>query len=262
MFAMVLGGFLALQGCGLTAYNQDDGNAGGQLLPLVEIGSYEVRLFSIRSETDNDGDGLVDNHLPTALAAVNALLPEEGFDLESFNERITEGIELSRIYLDARRQGTLIDIDIAVAFSEEPGEEDASYAKALPSARLSGNFVEGNSFVAGPDDLELHVIGALDQPPVPIQLQGAMLEGSIDELGVRGIITARIPVESLMEDVVEPLLPAEGWDLDGDGTLESYDEVRDFVWELAPQIADVTLPDGSTAISVMLDLDALPRSEP
>jgi hypothetical protein len=211
---------------------------------------YRMEVLQILEDPDPDGDGVVDNHLPSALSGVAAALPEQGLDLEQLNLRMAETIALrTPLFVEAAVSGDELVLTVA------NGQFDASGAAGMPP--LIGVLDPTGAFWAGPGDVVVEVAVHEAFAPVPFELLETFTEGSIDQLEIVGTISTLIPVESIIANVIEPTVPAEGWDLDWDGEPESRSEVMALVEELAPLAADTELADGSPAISAVLTFAAL-----
>jgi hypothetical protein len=80
----------------------------------------------------------------------------------------------------------------------------------------------------------------------------------MDGLSQEGVIRGVIPVDQLVNDVAEPLIPEEGVAI---GSLwMTKDEVMDLIADLAPLIGDVDLGDAGMGVSAALNYTATPES--
>jgi hypothetical protein len=227
-------------------------------------GRFAFSHLSLPDDDDVDGNGEVDNHLPDVLRLVDAAVPERDLDPASFDALLQDNIaNHSTILMDAATVG--LELWIAFLWASREGgdlvpDKDAYNEEGHPTETVVGRFLGPQAFVAGPSTLRLDVVGALDLEPLPITLSGAMVTGDLDEGGVAGTVQAVLPVEATMNDFVLPLLPAEGYDIDGDGVPESVEELTALLAELAPSLGDVALPYGETGVSVTLLFEAVPAT--
>jgi hypothetical protein len=114
-----------------------------------------------------------------------------------------------------------------------------------------------DGFSAGPGDLALDFVVAEGVAPVPLELVDTQADGTYGDT-LAGTFQTVIPLDTVIEQIVAPAIPVEGYDLGGDGVPESPEVVLDFVWSLAPTIGDVTLSDGTPAITARLSFTGAP----
>lgn len=244
-------------GCTLSAFglHHGDGDAatadppGG---PTTEV-LFRMAGLEVLADVDTDGDGVVDNHLPDALAAIDLVLPEQGFAVDPFNARLAETIDSrTPVFVDAVWSGAALELTVATGAFDEAG-------RAAPSPSgggiLGGSLEPSGHFRAGPGDLAIEVSIRDGDEPVPFGLLETDADGTIDTVGIVGTLHTLVSVQAVIDDVIAPSVPDEGWDLDRDGVLEPKSEVMDLVDQLAPLAADTTLADGSPAITAVLAFD-------
>ncbi|MEQ1503068.1 MAG: hypothetical protein ABMB14_12600, partial [Myxococcota bacterium] len=216
---------------------------------------FRLTSLEVVSDADTDGDGQEDNHLPDALGALDLTLPAQGFALEPFNERLQANIDTTTpVFVDAHAAGDLA-LEVMNATVEPDGTLRVDEAYAV---ELRGGFDDAGTFAVGPGDIWIEIVVREGSPSVPVGLLEAILTGSVDA----SILTARvhtlISIDEVIEDVIEPSIPPEGWDLDRDGLPESKADVMALVGDLAPLLADRILSDGAPAISAVLALEGEP----
>lgn len=247
---------LALPGCGLSALNNDEPRGPGANNDEAAVGfsaRYRVSSLAILAELDTDGDGEVDNHLPEGLELLDFAVPDSGFGLDAFNQRLREHVtELRPVYFDVRISDVL-QLDVLSSDLDEDGvvrvvEDDVT--------TLSGTVDDAGVFEAGPGDITLDVLLRDDLPSVPLGLLETEISGDLLDVVLSGRLRTLISIDSVVADVIEPSIPDEGWDVDRDGTPEPKNEVMGIVANLAELLADNQLEDGSPAISAVLSVDA------
>jgi hypothetical protein len=245
----------------MTAYSDPDFTETSETTSSFREGQYVLFDLAVVASTDNDGDGVVDNHLPNALAAVDVLVPEGGFDLATFNETLRDNVaNHSAVLLGATHRPP--QLQLALLAGARDGEQLTVDPAALgpegePLVVLEGAFDDEHIFHAGPGMVELPIVGAEGLDPMPVRLEMAHLGGTLDAAGSEGVLTGVLPIAMVIEAFVEPLLPEEGYDLDGDGILESHAELLDFVADLAPLIADTVIePYGELGVTARLSFAA------
>lgn len=227
-------------------------------------GRFAFTALSLPDDDDVDDDGNVDNHLPDVLRVVDAAVPERDLDPASFDAMLQDNIaNHSTILVDAAQVG--LDLWLAFLWATHEGgtlvPDPAAYNEdGDPTEIAIGYFLGERRFVAGPSQLRVDVVGDEALPPLPLTLAEAVLTGDLFDGGISGTIQAVLPVEATIEDFVVPLLPPNGYDIDGDGQAESLDELLDLIEEIAPSLGDVDLPYGETGISVTLSFAAEPAN--
>lgn len=242
-----------LLGCTLSAF----GPGGGPVDPQGPSGGTTVRFrlsgLEILADADTDGDGVVDNHLPDALAAIDLVLPNQGFAVDPFNERLADTIDhVTPVFLDAEWLGAALQLTVRT------GSVDAGGAVRVADGdggSLGGSIDGQGNFAAGEGDLEIETVFREGSPPVPLQLLQTNVEGSLDTSGIAGTLRTLLSVDDVIDDVIEPSIPEEGWDIDFDGIPDPKSEVMELVEQLAPLAADAALDDGTPAITAALAFD-------
>ena len=246
---------LPLAACGgLSIYGLEDLEQPPREASSFVSGEFLLVSLQVDPETDLDGDGVIDNNLPNALAAIEQVIPEDEWELGEFNARLDETLHTTtRILLDADHDGQRLDLDVVLETLGDADFEDRT--------TFGGVFTDERSFSAGPGDLRMPMLAYAEADPVDIQLWDTVITGVMDDGGSAGTMATVIPIAPLMDDVIAPMIPASGFDLNGDGVKESHDEVMDFLWAVAPLLGDVTFDDGQTGISAFLHWEAAPESD-
>lgn len=259
------GGFVsvvlaALSGCVLQAYNQDEPRRPPTEAPVTFSERYRMTVLEIPAETDTDGDGVIDNHLPEALELLDFAVPENGFGRVAFNERLAEHVtELRPVFFDVRISDVLA-LDVLGSVLDEDGvvRIDEDHPTTLP-----GTIDDAGGFDAGPGDLTLDVVMADGLPSVPLGLLETRAAGELRDAGfssgpgvLHGTLFTLLSIDAIVQDLIDPSVPAEGWDLDRDGVPEPKPEVMGIVANLAELLGDSRLVDGSSAISGALAFEA------
>ena len=251
----------ALSGCGLQAYNAEQPRRPQTEAPVTFTGRYRMSSLGILAEADTDGDGVTDNHLPEGLELLDFAVPESGFGLVAFNERLAEHVtDLRPIDLAVRISDTLA-LDVLSSVQDEDGvvriDEDHP-------TTLTGTIDDAGGFDAGPGDLVLDVVLGDDLPSVPLGLLETRAVGELLDAGfsesepgrIRGTLYTLLSIDAVVREVIEPSVPDDGWDVDRDGTAEPKSEVMAIVSNLAELLGDGALLDGSPAISAAIGFEA------
>jgi hypothetical protein len=216
----------------------------------VDDAEFRLTSLSVDPVTDIDGDGQEDNHLPTALAGVDALLPDQGFGLAAFNERLADNVEnYTAILFSAHAVGDRFSLDLwdglvqpDLTVAVDPASE----------VTVDGSIASDYAFSAGPGDIPLQFVVLDSVAPVSLVLYGATVEGDWADPALNGTFDAVIAVDDVVAQIVAPGIPDDGWDLDGDGVNEPKDAILALVDNLAPSTADTLTQDGRPAISVRM----------
>lgn len=218
-----------------------------------KAGQYHITKLQLVTASDTDDDGIVDNNLPGALAAVDILLGSDDFEITAFNLRLTENLDSYRtiVLLDARHTFPDLTIDVLLGLADEKfnlSVDPSSYDESgAPLAVFGGSFTAEELFQVGPSSLTLPVQFYEDSEPLPITLEQGRFVGQVNVLGTAGELTGALPIDRLIEDVVAPLIPEDGYPIGNKWFTK--DEVMDLIWTLAPNSGDVDLGGGRRGIS-------------
>jgi len=255
--------------------SDDTGNAGA-ILSSYTTGQYRAYYFQLLTEfgeggeaqgLDIDGDGVVDNKLPSVLPAVVMISGNEALSLEGLNGSISDAMAADELIMlmDAAHTSGDLRLDVLLGSQDDSGTlgvDAVSYgADGTPEARLDGRFESQKRFIVTSDRIEIPIIFDPEAPPVLLPLAMARIEGTLEESGTQGVLGGAIPIDDLVAQVLEPLLPPE----------EEYDPAdyagmeRDVLLETVrtmgnETMADIELDDGSKAISAGLIFGADPAS--
>jgi hypothetical protein len=103
--------------------------------------------------------------------------------------------------------------------------------------------------------LRVTMMSGLD--PSPVQLRAVEFDAEITDsaLVVTGRMRGVIPIDAFIDDAIAPIIPDEGYEI-FPGTLSTKAEVLEIIRDLAPGLADVTLPSGEAGISAAFDVIA------
>jgi hypothetical protein len=223
-------------------------------------GGYLLSHLAIVAEHDVDADGTIDNNLPLVLNLVNVLLGSGAYSVEAVNEQIASTLYPDNILLvDASQTGASLTIDLLL------GDDDGSGLTVNPESYdsegnayigLAGSFSSQTTFAVAADMIELPIVIFEGADPAPLQLEQVTLSGNLDDAELAGLLYGVIPIQAVMDDMVEPLIPEEGVDMDGDGVNESKEELLELVWSIAPSAGDVDLGGGETGVSALLEFEA------
>lgn len=235
-------------GCtgGLQPYNDNTRDTS----PVVPE-TYRMVTLAVIDAADVSGDGVTDNQLKVAIDAVDLLMADDFMSLPAFNERLDEVLAMPQnvLLLDLAHGDGALSMQMSAAVQRDDGFEiDPASVVAF-----DGWIEPGLSFEGGPADLSFSLIAQLGFEPVDVPLRSARIDGQLDAR-IEGEIVGVIPIDVVLEEVVDPLLIA--WDLDGDGVPEPEEEIRGLVHGLAPGLADVVLDDGTLGMSAWLSYSA------
>ena len=256
--------------------NADDTGSAGEVLSSYESGQYRAYYFQLLEEIgdgdepqglDIDGDGVVDNKLPSVLPSVVMISGNEALSLEGLNGSISDAMATDDLIMlmEASHVAGDLTLDVllgAIGEGDSLAVDEASYgADGTPQARLTGSFESEKRFVVTGDRVEIPVLLDTEAPPVLLPLAMARIEGSLEDSATQGVLGGAIPIEDLVTQVLEPLLPAEDEYNPEDYAGMERDELLDTVRTLGNEnMADIELEDGSKAISAGLIYGGDPAS--
>ena len=254
-------------GGGGTGTGTGTGGTGGTTQPPASSfteGGYMLDELAIVADHDTDGDGVTDNNLPLVLNLVNVVLGSSDYTVEAVNAQIAASLYPENILLvDAWQTGSLLTVELLLGEEDGTGFtiDPASYAgDGTANVHLEGVFSSETDFLVASDTMELPIVLFEGADPVPLVLVSVELGGTMDTDGLDARLYGAIPVEAVIDDMVEPLIPEEGFDLNGDGVNETKEEIMDLVWSIAPAAGDVDLGGGATGVSTLLEFGASPAA--
>jgi hypothetical protein len=211
---------------------------------------------------DLTGDGVVNNAFPGAMDLVNLAISAEDFSFKGVNAQIQGALdsELSVVLLHAIHAEAILNVDVLIGLWDPPGTltvDPGSYNDdGSAKSSMSGAFSDQTAFTVGPDSLSVPITFMEDYAPFLLTIEGTQLAGTIDSEFVDGAIYGAIPVDTILNEVVDPLIPKEGYNIDFDEELESKEEIMVLVEELALLVADIDLDGDRKGISAAFSFTA------
>ena len=234
-------------------------------------GSYRVDAFSLITDAktgqDIDGDGDVDNKLPSVLNLAAGITGEPLAPGE-INKSLATDLKKGTIVLltDAEQIGVELRYDVLLGLVDKDGTlsvDPLSYSDAGdPNSRFTGVFDTQTEFSVSSALAELPFTLISGEDPVLIPLELVVMTGTLDETGTTGILGGAVPAESFVDDVIESIIPT-GDDYDSADYLDmTREELIDFIRDFANQdgVADITLEDGRKAVSAAVQFSAVPAT--
>jgi hypothetical protein len=213
---------------------------------------------------DVDGDGTQDNNLPNLLNFAAFTLPELAPDQlnATIAAQIADGTLIQ--LLDAHYPAGDLSVDLLAGADDGTGNltvDPASLDDAgHPTSTLVGEFSDQTTFDATSDSIHVAVTFIVGDPPIPVPFRNAVLAGTMDENEVSGMLYGVAPSDDLQNQVVEPLIPDEGYDSDGDGTIDyTKDQLMGIVHDIVnnENLADYHFDDGSNGVSSAFSFHAV-----
>ncbi len=261
-----------------------------------DTGKYRASGLVVVEETegfDLDGDGEVDNKLPTLLSLVDPFTKQD-MSREGVNATIVEMLaeESLVLLLDAAQVRGELGIDLLLASRDEDSgvlsmDPSSFDADGNPNSRFSGAFLDETLFETGAASAELPFPVVAGEPPVQIPLRDALLHGellatwdtgAVADTGAwvpvagTGSMGGALPVDGLIDQVVDKIVPPYEPDTGADPDFTYYDpaaymnmerdEFMSWVTDvLNENMADLWLEDGSRAVSAALTWELTPATE-
>jgi len=236
-------------------------------------GQYRLVSLSLNAEEDGidvTGDGVPENNLPNALKLIDLALSQLDLSRENLNLMLADALDTDAIVylLQAGNADGSVTVDwlpgqINVQGLVEP-QPTAFGSDGMPLNRMYGTFSSETAFAAGPGALSLSVyFFPPPAPPALIPVEGARLQGDLTAESAIGVVGGAIPADLFISDVVDPLVPANGIDTNGDGYVDvSKEQIMATITTLAdnPNVADVDLGGGRRGVSVAMTYEALPAT--
>jgi hypothetical protein len=239
---------------------------------------YSTKTLTVLPDTegyDLDGDGEIDNELPKLLALVDQFTDED-MSLEGVNTTIAELQADGKLILllDALYSGGDLSVDLLLAsldadtgvLTMDPSSYDD---QGDPNSHFAGSFLDETAFSATTSAANLPFPVVSGEPPVQIPIVDATISGDFYSLDSEdgsaglGVIVGALPVQGLVDQVVQKIVPIEEPAIDPDPEVTYYDsaayldmtrnEFMSWVTDLLNQnMADLYLEDGSRAVSAAL----------
>ncbi len=271
-------GALLLVGCGEddtgktddTANQPDDtGETGDTELQEpptdFEAGTYRVtamELLDTGEGFDLTDDGEVNNKLPSVLMALDMMV-EDDMSRDGLNATIADALETGDLVelLDTSYTDLVLTYDLLLGSVDDHGtlslDQEQSYdAHGEPYSRFEGIFLDQVAIELGPSDVQIPVAFYADEPAIMIPVWQAIATGELSTDGTTCTMGGAIPVDLLMVQVVEPLIPEDGY---GDQTKEELLETIETLLS-SDSIADIQLEGDQPAISAALSFTAEPAT--
>jgi hypothetical protein len=234
--------------------DDSDGDS-GPFPSSFTFGQYRISKLALVTETDVDQDGVTDNNLPNALNLVDLLIPTEDFSLPTFNGLLEANLDAwsTLVLMEAAATDGDLTLDLLLGVADVDlnlSVDPASYDdQGTPKGRLDGEFTSEADFWAGPATMEIPVTFVDYLDPLPVALEDASFDGGMTVDSSAGTLTAALPIDELINKVIEPLIDPNGVDIDNDGVVESKAEVLALIESIAPSAGDIDLGGGRTGVS-------------
>lgn len=229
-----------------------------------ENGNYRVNSLTIveDSETgfDLDGDGTIDNKFPSVLMLVD-LAMDGDYSTEGFNATIAEALKTENLILliEASQdpESFMLSYDLLLGMVDPKTKEivvdqEQSYNGDVAYGHMQGYFDAETTYSTGPDDIQVPISFFVGEPALMVPIDLAVTTGVIDATSNTSMIGGAIPVNALVEQVVEPMIPEEGYE--GQTKKEILKSISDLASN--PNVSDLELSDGSRAFSATLTVQA------
>jgi hypothetical protein len=230
-----------------------------------ESGSYRVSSMELLNTGDGfdlTGDGEVNNKLPAVLTLLD-LAVEDDMSRDGLNATIAAALESGELVqlIEGSYSELTLHYDLLLGSVDEHGalslDTEQSYDEdGAPYSRFEGVFLDQETIELGPNDVQIPVAFYPDEPAIMIPVWQTVATGALDADGTTCTMGGAIPVELLMIQVVEPLIPEEGY---GDQTKEEL--LADIEQLLSSEsVSDIELEGGARGISAALAFEAAPAS--
>jgi hypothetical protein len=227
-------------------------------------GQFRVTKLQLSTESDTDGDGIIDNNLANMFMTMDLLISSEDLSTETFNLRLQENLGLWRtnVLIEAENDNGVIEFKLYQGIND--GNFNLSIApesldengEAL--INLAGAFTTEQGFNAGPGTISLPVVIFEDDDPLPVSMEQTIFDGVLNSEQSAGVMTGALPIDELIEKVIEPIIDENGSDIDGDGVLESKEEIMTLIESIAPAAGDIDLGNNRTGVSARFSFVATP----
>ena len=230
-------------------------------------GQFRINKLQLSTDTDLDDDGTIDNNLPNALNLVDVLMASQDFSVESFNGLLRDNLDswTTVVLVDAK-----VDSNYWLTMDLLIGEADEYFALSVdpisydqhgdPVSSLMGAFTSETMFFAGPDDFSISVSFFDTMAPLPVKIEKARFEGGMTANSNAGTLTGALPIDELINKVIDPLLDPNGTDINGDGIKETKAQILKLIWSIAPSAGDVDLGNDRTGVSCRFTYSSLPAT--
>lgn len=233
-------------------------------------GTYRADSLALLDEGegyDLDDDGLLDNRLPAVLLAADAFVADEDLSVAGLNVTLAAAIEAEDLVLlgEGAYTGGVLTADLLLgavdATSYVVSVDPASYDdQGVPLSRFVGVFTDETHYAGAADRIALPVTFFPDEPPVLVPVEQARLEGVLDAGSFQGMLGGAVPVDGLVDNVIEPIIPT-GDDYDPASYLNmEREELMDLIRSILELEVNATivLEDGSRGIPAALTVAMSP----
>jgi len=248
--------------------SEGDDTGNGGYPSDFSAGKYRLSAFTIlgpEEGRDWDDDGEVDNNLPNVLSTFGLLVGGVDLSTDGLNSIAADAIDDDTlvILVDASYDDVDLTLDFLAGLVDGDGnlvvDEKASYVDGEPISRVLGTFVGETAYTAGPNSMVLTIPVTPSGTPAPIPLEEVRIDGDIDTITLDGTIAGIVPVEPFAKGVLPVFIPADGWDVNKDGTIgagETQAELIDLATTILTTAADVVTEDGKPGISAAIHFAA------
>ncbi len=234
---------------------EETGDTGDVSYPSTyESGNYRMVRFSLlptEEGLDVTGDEVIDNKLPAILPIVDALTSDD-MSADGLNASIEEGLTTEGLILLVSAAYTdglltydlllgLLDADTGALSIDTRSYDDAGD----PQARFTGAFEDETRIEVEAKEVQIPITFDAGATVLEIPFAIARMEGNLAETS-EGILGGVIPVDGLIEQVIDPLIPT-GDDYDpANYNGMSREEFMVSIENLAnlDSVSDVPLEDG------------------
>ncbi len=230
-----------------------------------QSGKYLLAAMEILPEEegfDLDGDGEIDNKLPVVLSLLDFAVDDD-MSREGINQMLADSIDSGDIVelFQASYADLELEYDLLVGYLDDDDDpqldEEQSYdGDGEPYSRYHGIFLDQTNIALGPDDVAIPATFYPDEPAMMLPVAESVVEGTLDDDGTGGMLGGAIPVERLIDDVIEPLIPEEG--AAGMSKKELLETIGDVLYD--EEVSDIELATGERAISMAVSYDAVESS--
>jgi hypothetical protein len=191
------------------------------------------------------------------------LAVEDDMSRDGLNATIAAALESGELVqlIEGSYSELTLHYDLLLGSVDEHGalslDTEQSYDEdGAPYSRFEGVFLDQETIELGPNDVQIPVAFYPDEPAIMIPVWQTVATGALDADGTTCTMGGAIPVELLMIQVVEPLIPEEGY---GDQTKEEL--LADIEQLLSSEsVSDIELEGGARGISAALAFEAAPAS--
>lgn len=243
----------------------ETGDSAAQSYPSsYESGKYRADTLVIVEDPegggDVDGDGETENKLPNVLKLVD-IATTQPTAAEDINATLVEDLGDGTIVVLGEMtyaDGTLTQDILLGAYDEETetlSVDEVSYGDdGIPESRMTGIFLDETSYIVEADRMYLPFPIVAEEPPILVPLELVTVEGSVTPESLDGMMYGAVPVDGMIDDVVDAITPtgedydpADYQDMEREEFLEY---LRDFAND--PNVSDIDLGDGRRGVSAAL----------